>query len=99
MKIPQILNTFLKKKGPSLLAQAHFVAQADIQAVAALGIISLPYHIHQIPQKLKNRAVIQSINRTYIYSRNEISVSRNIRTPISIAELFTVAETWIKKTW
>lgn len=36
MKIPQILNTFLKKKGLSLLAQAHFVAQADIQAVAAV---------------------------------------------------------------
>lgn len=56
------------------------------------GVISVPYHFHQIPQKLKNRAVIQSVNQTYIYSRNEISVSRNIRTPISIAELFTVAQ-------
>lgn len=61
MEIPQILIPFLKKKGPSLLAQAHLVAQADIQAVAAVlpwGSQVYPTTSIRFLRNFKNRAVI-----------------------------------------
>ena len=51
-----------------------------------------------VPQKLKNRTIIWSVNSTsgYVSEGTEITIRTDICIPLFTAALFTMAKTWQK---